>query len=120
MVLSPTGLGSENEWMNEWIGWRGPAAIAYDRPILSSERTLHKDYDRRCSIGKKYSGRESQEAQSQDELIGGKSSVVKWLWLWVESIESYSCEKTEVSSWRRGKLANQEERERPPLEAATK
>jgi hypothetical protein len=33
--------------------WRGPAAIVNDRPILSSERMLYKDYDRRCSIEKK-------------------------------------------------------------------
>jgi hypothetical protein len=33
--------------------WRGPAAIVNDRPILSSERILYKDYDRRCSIEKK-------------------------------------------------------------------
>jgi hypothetical protein len=28
--------------------WRGPAAIVNDRPILSSERMLHTDYDREC------------------------------------------------------------------------
>jgi hypothetical protein len=33
--------------------WRKPAAIVNDRPILSSERMLCKDYDRRCSIEKK-------------------------------------------------------------------
>jgi hypothetical protein len=33
--------------------WRGPAAFVNDKPILSLERILHKDYDRRCSIGKK-------------------------------------------------------------------
>jgi hypothetical protein len=32
--------------------WRGPAAIVNDKLILSSERMLHKDYDRRCSIEK--------------------------------------------------------------------
>jgi hypothetical protein len=34
--------------------WRGLAAIANDRLIFSSERMLYKDYDRRCSIEKKY------------------------------------------------------------------
>jgi hypothetical protein len=29
------------------------AAIVNDRPNLSSERMLHKDYDRKCSVGKK-------------------------------------------------------------------
>jgi hypothetical protein len=33
--------------------WREPAAIVNDIPILSSERMLYKDYDRRCSIEKK-------------------------------------------------------------------
>jgi hypothetical protein len=33
--------------------WRGPAAIVNDRPILSSERMLYKDYDLRCSFEKK-------------------------------------------------------------------
>jgi hypothetical protein len=34
------------------MSWRGPAAVANDRPILSSERMLYKDYDRRYSIEK--------------------------------------------------------------------
>jgi hypothetical protein len=38
---------------SEWMRWRGPAAIVNDKPILSSESMLHKDYDRRCSIEKK-------------------------------------------------------------------
>jgi hypothetical protein len=36
----------------EWLRWRGPAAIVNDRSILSSERMLHKDYNRKCSVGK--------------------------------------------------------------------
>jgi hypothetical protein len=38
---------------------------------------LHKDYDRKGSVEKKISGRESQGAWRQDELIGGKPPVVK-------------------------------------------
>jgi hypothetical protein len=57
--------------------WRGPVAIVNDKPILSSERMLYKDYNRRCSIERKESGRESQGAQSKEELIGGKPQVVK-------------------------------------------
>jgi hypothetical protein len=41
---------------------------------------LHKDNDRKCAVSKKkktISGRESQEACRQDEVIGGKSPVVK-------------------------------------------
>jgi hypothetical protein len=44
--------------------------------ILSSKRTLHKDYDRKYSV-KKNTGRESQEACRQDELTGDKIPVVK-------------------------------------------
>jgi hypothetical protein len=68
MVPSPTGMC-----------WRMAAAIVNYRPILSSERMLCKDYDRRCSIKKKNSGRESQGARRQDELIGGIPPVVKKL-----------------------------------------
>jgi hypothetical protein len=55
--------------------WQQPAAIVNDRPILSSERMLYKDYDRKCSIEKKNVGRESQGARRQDELIGGKVAL---------------------------------------------
>jgi hypothetical protein len=33
--------------------WRGPAAIVNNKPILSSERMLPKDYERIFSIEKK-------------------------------------------------------------------
>jgi hypothetical protein len=36
----------------EWLCWPGPAAIVNDRPVLSSERVLHKVYNSRCSVGK--------------------------------------------------------------------
>jgi hypothetical protein len=32
--------------------WQGPATTVNAKPILSSERMLHKDYDHRCSIEK--------------------------------------------------------------------
>jgi hypothetical protein len=48
-----------------------------DAFIFSSERMLHKDCDHKGSVAKKISGRESQGAWRQDELIGGKPSVVK-------------------------------------------
>jgi hypothetical protein len=57
--------------------WRGPTAIVNDRHIPSSERMLYKDYDCKCPIEKKISGRESQGARRQDELIGAKPPVVK-------------------------------------------
>jgi hypothetical protein len=37
---------------------------------------LHKDYDRNGSVEKIVSGRESQGAWHQDELIGGKPPIV--------------------------------------------
>jgi hypothetical protein len=36
----------------EWLRWRKPAPIVNDRPILSSERMLHNDYNRRCRLEK--------------------------------------------------------------------
>jgi hypothetical protein len=57
--------------------WRGPVAMVNDKPILSSERLLYKDYDRRSSNETKNSGRESQGAWRQDELVGGKPPVVE-------------------------------------------
>jgi hypothetical protein len=53
------------------------AAIINDRPILSSGGMIYKDYDRRCAIEKKNSGREAQGTRHQEELIGGKPPVVK-------------------------------------------
>jgi hypothetical protein len=60
----------------EWLRWRSPAAIVNDRPILSSERMLHKDYDRKGSV-EKINGRGSQGAWRWDKLMGGKSPVIK-------------------------------------------
>jgi hypothetical protein len=57
--------------------WRGPAAIVNYRPILSSVRLLHKDYESKWSVEKQIDGHDSQGACRQDELIGGKSPVVK-------------------------------------------
>jgi hypothetical protein len=48
-----------------------------DKPIFSSERMLHKDYYRKGSVEKKISGRESQGAWGQDELIDDKPPLVK-------------------------------------------
>jgi hypothetical protein len=38
---------------------------------------LNKSYNRKGSVGKKITSRESQGACRQDELIGGKPLVVK-------------------------------------------
>jgi hypothetical protein len=46
------GHESNGTRTREWMRRRGPAAIVNDRPILSSERMLYEDYDRRCSIEK--------------------------------------------------------------------
>jgi hypothetical protein len=47
-----------------------------EKPILSSEMVLHRDYDSKGSV-EKISGRESQKAWHQDKLIGGKPSVLR-------------------------------------------
>jgi hypothetical protein len=52
--------------------WRGPAAIVNGRPNLSSERMLHKDYDRKGSVGEKLLVVSLNGACRQDETIGGK------------------------------------------------
>jgi hypothetical protein len=54
------GRESHGTRIREWMRWRELAAIVNDRPIHSSERMFYMDYDRRCSIEKKNSGRESQ------------------------------------------------------------
>jgi hypothetical protein len=54
-----------------------PSIFISGKPLSSSERTLHKDYDRKGSVDKKVSGRESQGAWAKDELIGGKPPVIK-------------------------------------------
>jgi hypothetical protein len=43
-----------------------------NKPILSSERILHKDFDHEDSVGekKKVSNHELQGARHQDELVG--------------------------------------------------
>jgi hypothetical protein len=54
-----------------------PGIYIRDKPIFSSERMLHKDYDRNRSVEKNISGLEFQGAWRQDELIDGKLPVVK-------------------------------------------
>jgi hypothetical protein len=58
-----------------------PSRFIRDKPIFSLERKLHKNYYRKISAEQKISGRGSQGAWRQDELIGGKLPVVKQLWL---------------------------------------
>jgi hypothetical protein len=60
----------------EWKRWQGPAAIANDKPILSSKGCYIRTTNARAQL-KKNSGRESQGAWRQDKLIGGKPSLVK-------------------------------------------
>jgi hypothetical protein len=52
-------LGTQTQ---EWLRWCGPGAIVNDTPILSSERMLHKDYNRMCSV-RKNTGRGFQGAR---------------------------------------------------------
>jgi hypothetical protein len=53
------------------------AAVVKDRPTLSSERMLHKEYSPKCSAEKKNTGHGSQGAWRKDELIGSKLPVIK-------------------------------------------
>jgi hypothetical protein len=47
MVMSPAGLGPEND-----CAGKDPAAIVNNRPILSLEMMLHKDHNCKHSVGK--------------------------------------------------------------------
>jgi hypothetical protein len=47
--------------------------------LVSSERMLHTEYNRKCSVEKKNTGRGSQGAWCQYEPFGGKPPVVKVL-----------------------------------------
>jgi hypothetical protein len=66
------GVTYENKRCFLWVR----AAIVSDRPILSSERMLYKDYNRKCSV-EKNTGRGSQGAGRREELSSGKPPVVK-------------------------------------------
>jgi hypothetical protein len=55
-----------------------PAVNVSDRSILSSERILCQYYDRKCSV-EKNSGRKPQRSFRQQELIGGKPHVTKYV-----------------------------------------
>jgi hypothetical protein len=59
------------------VRWRGAAAVVNDRPILSLERMLHGTITASFQLENKITGRESQWACRQDELIGGKPPVLK-------------------------------------------
>jgi hypothetical protein len=50
--------------------WQSRSVFRRDKPIFSSERTLHKDYYNKGLGEKKFSGREPQGVWRQDELIG--------------------------------------------------
>jgi stalled ribosome alternative rescue factor ArfA len=63
--------------MCEMYTWRIEKCFIRDNPISSSERMLHKGYYRKSSVEKNNSGRGSQEAWRQDELICVKRPVVK-------------------------------------------
>jgi hypothetical protein len=65
--------------MCDMCTWQRPSLFIRDKPILSSDRNLHKDYERKGSAAKKKKtlNHEPQEARRQDELMGGKPPVVK-------------------------------------------
>jgi hypothetical protein len=63
-------------YLCEMYTYERPSIFIRDKPIFSSERTLHKDYYRKSSV-EKICGRGSQGAWHQDELIGFKPPVVK-------------------------------------------
>jgi hypothetical protein len=67
-------------YMCDMYTWQRKILFIRDNAILSSDR-LHKDYDSKGLIEKQISGRGSQGACCQAELIGGKRKVtltLKW------------------------------------------
>jgi hypothetical protein len=55
--------------------WRGPAAIVNDRPTLSSERMLHKDYDRNYTVGGKVLVVSLKELVAKTNLLAVNSQI---------------------------------------------
>jgi hypothetical protein len=49
--------------------WQRRSLHIRDKPILSSARTLRKDYDRKISVAKKLSSRDPQGALRQDDWL---------------------------------------------------
>jgi hypothetical protein len=62
-------------YMCDTYTWQRRSLFITDKPILSSERVLHKDYDHKGSA-EKNSGRDPQGTWRQDELFRGKPPVV--------------------------------------------
>jgi hypothetical protein len=81
-----------------------------DKPTFSSERMLHKDYDRKCSV-EKISGSESQGAWCQDEPIRGIPPVVT-LTLKLNFVKINS-NSMALSSYQRVCLASPTQNNRP-------
>jgi hypothetical protein len=69
-------------YMCDMYTWQRRVLFVGENHILSSENMLHKAYDLSGSVSRKISGREPQGTWRQDELIGGKPPVIKWLWLY--------------------------------------
>jgi hypothetical protein len=59
-----------------YVRYKRPGLFIRDKPIFPSERILHKDKDRKGSVGKKVQSWVST-AWRQDELVGGKQPVIK-------------------------------------------
>jgi hypothetical protein len=64
----------------QYIHLTRPVIFVRDKPILLSERMLHKDYDRKGSVGGGF-GHDPQLAWRQDKLISSKPPIIKQLWL---------------------------------------
>jgi hypothetical protein len=60
-----------------YINLARPSMFIRDKPTLSLEGMLRKDYDRKGSLKKSKSVRDPQGACRRNELIGGEPPVVK-------------------------------------------
>jgi hypothetical protein len=77
LVLTKDLRVVEKENCNKMLYVRKAKHIHKRQTHFSSERMLHKEYYNNNSVEKRISGRESQEAWRQDNLIGGKAPVIK-------------------------------------------
>jgi hypothetical protein len=103
-------------YMCDTYTWRRRSIFMRDKPILPSERMLHKDYDRKGSVKKNLWLWSSRDLAPR--LIGGKPPVVKWLCFWLRvSLESL---EYAISSWEtpvggRHRQTPVAKAEKPPL-----
>jgi hypothetical protein len=86
------GCESQGTWTQERPCWQGPAACTNDRPVLSSERAPHKEWDCNCQTVINIWSWAPDWAWHEDRLtdwLTDRPSVAMWLWLWLWLVVQY-------------------------------